>query len=80
MYNGAHLASATVPWHWLFFCPAPKFGAYFNKKSQSPEVHWLILDPMGALENVLRKKIIKALKNVTFFWWYVLLAILHHHG
>ena len=28
--NGAHLASATVPWHWLFFCPAPKFGAYFG--------------------------------------------------
>ena len=57
--NGAHLASATVPWHWLFFCPAPKFVGIFrmpgNKKNlKAPKWHWLILDPMGALENVGR--------------------------
>ena len=51
MYNGAHLASATVPWHWLFFCPAPKFGVYFGclvkKKSQSPEVALVDFRPNG---------------------------------
>ena len=51
--KGAHLASATVPWHWLFFCPAPKFGAYFGclvtKNLKALKWHWLILDPMGAL-------------------------------
>ena len=51
--NGAHLASATVPWHWLCFCPAPKFGVYFGclikKNLKGPKWHWLILDPMGAL-------------------------------
>ena len=51
--NGAHLASATVPWHWLFFCPAPKVRAYFGcpvtKNLDSPKWHWLIFAPMGAL-------------------------------
>ena len=58
MYNGAHLASATVPWHWLFFCPAPKFRAYFGclvtKNLKAPKWHWLILDPMGALVHIHR--------------------------
>ena len=53
--NGAHLASAIVPQHWLFFCPAPKFGAYFGclvtKNLKAPKWHWLILDPMGALDH-----------------------------
>ena len=51
--NGAHLASATVPWHWLFFCPAPKirvkFGCPVTKSLKAPKWHWLILAPMGAL-------------------------------
>ena len=51
--NGAHLASATVPWHWLCFCPTPKFGVYFGclikKNLKGPKWHWLILNPMGAL-------------------------------
>ena len=29
MNKGAVLASATGPWHWLFFCPVPQFGAHF---------------------------------------------------
>ena len=51
--KGAHLASATVPWHWLFFCLAPKVRAYFGcpvtKILDSPKWHWLIFAPMGAL-------------------------------
>ena len=51
--KGAHLASATVPWHWLFFCPAPKirvkFGCLVTKSLKAPKWHWLILAPMGAL-------------------------------
>ena len=51
--NGAHLASATVPWHWLFFCPAPKirvkFGCPVTKSLKAPKWHWLIVVPMGAL-------------------------------
>ena len=57
MYKGAHLASATVPWHWLFFCPAPKVRAYFGhsitKSIDSPKWHWLILAPMGAPEDMI---------------------------
>ena len=53
MNNGAHLASATVPWHWLFFCPAPKFCTHFGhsvtKSLKSPKWHWLISVQMGAL-------------------------------
>ena len=53
MYKGVHLASATVPWHWLFFCPAPKVRAYFGrhitKNLDSLKWHWLILALMGAL-------------------------------
>ena len=30
MFKGAELASATVPWHWLFFCPAPKVSTYLH--------------------------------------------------
>ena len=51
-YKGAHLASATVPWHWLFFCSAPKVWAYFGpvtKSLKAPKWHWLILAQMGAL-------------------------------
>ena len=51
--KGAHLASATVPWHWLFFCPAPKvranFGRAIAKSLKSPQWHWLILAQMCAL-------------------------------
>ena len=51
--KGAHLVSATVPWHWLFFCPAPKirvkFGCPVTKSLKAPKWHWLILAPMGAL-------------------------------
>ena len=58
--NGAHLASATVPWHWLFFCPAPKFGAYFGwlvtKNLKAPK---LILDLMGALVYYSIKNLVK---------------------
>ena len=32
------LGSATVPWHWLFFCPAPKVRAYFGEKAFIPVV------------------------------------------
>ena len=53
MYKGVHLASATVPWHWLFFCPAAKVRAYFGrhitKNLDSLKWHWLILALMGAL-------------------------------
>ena len=53
MIKGAHLASATVPWHWLFFCPALKVRAYFGrhitKSLDSPKLHWLILTLMGTL-------------------------------
>ena len=42
MFKGAHLASATVPWHWLFFCPAPNVRTYFGclvtKRPQIPEM------------------------------------------
>ena len=31
LQNGAHLASATVPWQWLFFCPTPKVWAKVSK-------------------------------------------------
>ena len=51
MYNGAHLASATVPWHWLFFLPRPenqgKIWVPSNKKSQSPEVALVDFSPNG---------------------------------
>ena len=30
MINGAHLASITMPWHWLFSCPAQKVKADFG--------------------------------------------------
>ena len=60
MIKGAHLASATVPWHWLFFCPAPKVRAYFEhpitKSLDSPKWHWLIFAPMGALDYILHSK------------------------
>ena len=53
MVKGAHLASATMPWHWLFFCPAPKVRAYFGrpvtKSLDSPKWYWYIFVPMGAL-------------------------------
>ena len=56
-YKGALLASATVPWHWLFYCPAPKFRAYFGcpvtKSIKTPKWHWMILAPMGALDYVI---------------------------
>ena len=42
----------------VVFCPAPKFGVYFGclvkKNLKALKWHWLILDPMGALENVGR--------------------------
>ena len=43
MSKGAKQASATVPWHWLFFCPAPKIHNtkqvhILGKNSQIPEV------------------------------------------
>ena len=57
IFNGAHLASATVPWHWLFFCPAPKFCTHFGrpvtKSLKSPKWHWLILVQMDALVHVI---------------------------
>ena len=41
-----------MPWHWLFFCPAPKVSTYFGrpvtKAFKSPKWHWLILPPIGA--------------------------------
>ena len=58
MVKGAHLASATMPWHWLFFCPALKVRAYFGcpvtKNLDSLKWHWLIFVPMGALSNIVK--------------------------
>ena len=55
MYKGAHLASATVPWHWWFFCPVRAyFGRHITKSLDSPKWHWLILAVMGALVYVQR--------------------------
>ena len=52
--KGAHLTSATVPWHWLFFCPVPKVRAYFGrpvtKSLDSLKWRQLIFVPMCALE------------------------------
>ena len=52
MTKGTILTSATVPWHWLFFCPAPKVSTYIRhpekKNLQSPKWHWLFLPPIGA--------------------------------
>ena len=31
MVKGAHLASATMPWYWLFFCPALKVRAHIGR-------------------------------------------------
>ena len=54
-HKGAELASATVPWHWLFFCLASKV-CYKNLPWNFPisfeasKWHWLILASIGALE------------------------------
>ena len=41
------------PWHWLFFCPVPKFCTHFGrpetKSLKSPKRNWLILVQMDAL-------------------------------
>ena len=53
--KGAELASATVPWHWLFFCLASKL-CYKNLPQDIPisleasKWHWLILASIGALD------------------------------
>ena len=39
LQNGAHLASATLPWHWFFFAPP--------QKSQSPKVALVDFSPDG---------------------------------
>ena len=55
--NGVHLASATVPWHWLFFCLAMKV-CYKNLPRNFPisfeasKWHWLILASIGALVHI----------------------------
>ena len=46
LQNGADLASATVPWHWLFFLPYPKS---LGKSLKAQKWHWLILAPLDAL-------------------------------
>ena len=54
IFKGAELASATVPWHWLFFCLALKV-CYKNLPRNFPisfeasKWHWLILASIGAL-------------------------------
>ena len=56
MGKGAELTSATVPWHWLFFCLASKV-CYKNLPRNFPisfeasKWHWLILASIGALED-----------------------------
>ena len=42
-YQGRHSNQSHVPWHWLFFCPAPKVSTFFgrpphNKNSTIPKV------------------------------------------
>ena len=54
--KGAELASATVPWHWLFFCLASKlcykkFASDFPISLEASKWHWLILASIGALDN-----------------------------
>ena len=43
------LGSATVPWHWLFFCPALKVSTYFGcpekRIPRIPEVALVDLTP-----------------------------------
>ena len=58
-HKGAELASATVPWHWLFFCLASKLcyknlppNNYTQKiSSEASKWHWLIYASIGALVN-----------------------------
>ena len=59
MIKGAKLASATVPWHWLFFA-SPRSSAIkicleimniFQKSFDASKWHWLILALIGALEH-----------------------------
>ena len=49
--KGAHLASATVPWHELFFLPRPEnqgiFWSASNKKYQIPDVALVDFNPDG---------------------------------
>ena len=74
IFKGAHLASATVSWHWLFFCRASKVRAYFGRpvtrRSQIPEVALVDFAPMGALAyfSVMFAyfSILKISKNTTF--------------
>ena len=59
MYKGAELASATVPWHWLFFFLAsklcyknmPQNYEYLSKSFKASKWQWLILVLIGALAN-----------------------------
>ena len=37
IYKGAKLTSATGPWHWLFFCPAPKVSTVVSTYIGRPE-------------------------------------------
>ena len=50
IFKAAHLASATMPWHWVFFAPPENQGKIWvpsNKKSQSPEVALVDFGPDG---------------------------------
>ena len=53
IFNGTHLASATMPWQWLFFASPPNsahiLGAPVTKslKSQKPEVALVDFGPDG---------------------------------
>ena len=57
--KGAELASATVPWHWLFFAPPWKsvhiIGCSEKKNLESLKWHWLILPSIGASVHTKRK-------------------------
>ena len=53
IFKGAILTSATVPWHWLIFCPAPKVSTYIGRalkkrpleSPQIPEVALVVFTP-----------------------------------
>ena len=60
MHKGAELASATVPWHWLFFVLPRSYAMktcleimipknIFPKSFEASKWGWLILAPNGVL-------------------------------